>query len=147
MTVVVAVITLFLSRDAGMAWTAIQVHTTNLLKIRLGGRWPLISNQSWMTGSPVNNKADCHWWLPKSRLLTTCWVSAKQGSCECHFLKSFDVTRLRERNLRSTDWEADALTTTPSRWCQATLNKTYNTLSVAPRIKLLSVKFLLHAGA
>ena len=26
-----------------------------------------------MTGSPTTNKADCHWWVPKSRL--TCWVS------------------------------------------------------------------------
>ena len=36
--------------------------------IRLGERWQPISNQSWVTGSPTT-KADCHWWVPKSRLL------------------------------------------------------------------------------
>ena len=38
--------------------------------------------------------------------------SAKQGSCECHFLKSFAT---RGMNPRSTHCETDALTTTPSR--------------------------------
>ena len=60
-------------RDGGTVWTAIQVHAVNLIEIRLGERWQPISNQSWVTGSPTTNKADCHWWVPKSRL--TCWVS------------------------------------------------------------------------
>ena len=58
-----------LPRDGGTAW----IHAVNLIEIRLGKRWQLISNQSWVTGSPTTNKADCHWWVPKSRL--TCWVS------------------------------------------------------------------------
>ena len=37
----------------------------------------------------------------------------KQGSCEYHFLKSFGLTRHGDLNPRSTDCEADALTTTP----------------------------------
>ena len=42
-------------------------------------------------------------------------LSAKQGNCKYHFLKSFGMTRLGEMNPRSTDCEANALTTTPSR--------------------------------
>ena len=57
----------------GMNGMVIQVHAVNLIDIRLGERWQPISNQSWVTGSPTTNKADCHWWVPKSRL--TCWVS------------------------------------------------------------------------
>ena len=41
-------------------------------------------------------------------------LSAKQGSGEYHFFKSFDVTRLGEMNPRFTDSEADAQTTTQS---------------------------------
>ena len=41
-------------------------------------------------------------------------LSAKQGSCEYHFLKSFGMTRLG-MNPRSTDYNVEALTTTPSR--------------------------------
>ena len=65
------VITSPLPRDGGTAHTArtaIQVHTVNLTEIMLGERWQPISNQSWVTGSPTTNKADCHWWVPKSRL-------------------------------------------------------------------------------
>ena len=62
----VVVITPPLSRDAG---TAIQVHAVNLIEIRLGERWQPISNQSSVTGSPTTNKADCHWWVPKSSLV------------------------------------------------------------------------------
>ena len=66
---VVVVITPPLPRDGGTAWTAIQVHAVNLIEIRLEERWQPISNQSWVTGSPTINKAGCHWWVPKSRLL------------------------------------------------------------------------------
>ena len=140
--VVVVVITHPRSRNGGTAWTVIQVHAVNLIEISLGERWQPISNQSWVTGSPTTNKADCHWWVPKRRLTcsvsnftiiilwstggppvchikveTSRWVpcprtqqaslpacfphypffmlSAKQGSCEYHFLKSFGMTRLR----------------------------------------------------
>ena len=50
-------------------------HAVNLIEIRLEERWQPISNQSLVTGSPTTNKADCHWWVPKSCLFTTCWVS------------------------------------------------------------------------
>ena len=43
-------------------------------------------------------------------------LCAKQGSCEYHFFKSFGMTRLGKMNPRFTDCEADAPTTTPSRW-------------------------------
>ena len=42
-------------------------------------------------------------------------TSAKQRSCEYHFLKSFGITRQGELKPRSTDCEADTPTTTPSR--------------------------------
>ena len=42
-------------------------------------------------------------------------LSAKQGSCEHQFLTFYGMTRLGEMNPTSTDCEADALTTTPSR--------------------------------
>ena len=58
-----------LPRDGGTARPAIQVYAINLIKIRLGERWQPILNQSWLTGSPTTNKADCHCWVPKSRLL------------------------------------------------------------------------------
>ena len=45
----------------------------HLIEIRVEERWQSISNQSSVTGSPTTNKADCHWWVPKSRV--TCWVS------------------------------------------------------------------------
>ena len=67
--VVVVVITPFHPRDVGTARTAIQVHAVNLIEIRLGERRQLILNQSFMTGSPTTNKVDCHWLVPKSRLL------------------------------------------------------------------------------
>ena len=41
-------------------------------------------------------------------------LSANQGSCKYYFLKSFGMTRLGEMNPKTTDCEADALTTTPS---------------------------------
>ena len=44
--VVVVVITPPLPRDGGMAPKAIEVHAVNLIEIRLGERWQLISNQS-----------------------------------------------------------------------------------------------------
>ena len=40
------VITPPLPLDEGTARTAIQVHAANLIEIRLGERWQLISNQS-----------------------------------------------------------------------------------------------------
>ena len=40
------VITPPLPRDGGMARTAIQVHTVNIIEIWLGEKWQLISNQS-----------------------------------------------------------------------------------------------------
>ena len=41
-------------------------------------------------------------------------LNSKQRSCEYHFLKSFGMIRLGKMNPRSTDYKADALTTTPS---------------------------------
>ena len=67
--VVYVVIIPSLPRDGGTARTAIHVHAVNLIEIRLGERWQPISNQSSVTGSPTTNKADCHWWVPESRLL------------------------------------------------------------------------------
>ena len=67
--VVVVVVTPPLPRDGGSARTAIQVHAVNLIEVRLGKRWQPILNQSLVTGSPTTNKADYHWWVPKSRLL------------------------------------------------------------------------------
>ena len=49
-----------LPRDGGTARTAIQAHAVNLIEIRLVERWQPILNQSWVTGSPTTNKADCH---------------------------------------------------------------------------------------
>ena len=43
--VVVVVITPPLPQNGGTARTAIQVHVVNLIEIRLGERWQLISNQ------------------------------------------------------------------------------------------------------
>ena len=45
-----------------------QFNAVILIEISLSERWQPISNQSWMTGSPTT-KADCHWRIPKSRLL------------------------------------------------------------------------------
>ena len=72
------VITPPLHRDGGTARAAIQVHGVNLIKIKLGERWQPISNHSWMTGSPTTNKADCHWWVPKSRLLRHAGLATSQ---------------------------------------------------------------------
>ena len=44
--VVVVVTTPPLPRDGGTVRTAIQVHTANLIEIRLGERWQSILNQS-----------------------------------------------------------------------------------------------------
>ena len=74
----VVVITPPLRRDEGTARTAIQVHAVNLIEVRLGERWQLISNQSWVTGSPTTNKVDCHWWVPKSRLLQHAELATSQ---------------------------------------------------------------------
>ena len=57
-----------LSQDGVTARMAISAHAVNLIEIRLGERWQPILNQSSMTGSPTTNKADCHWWVTKSRL-------------------------------------------------------------------------------
>ena len=71
---VVVVIIPPLSPDGGMARTAIQVHAVNLIEIRLGKRWQPIS-----TGSPTtNNKAGCHWWVPKSCLLRHAMLATLQ---------------------------------------------------------------------
>ena len=67
--VVVVVITPPLPWDGGTARTAIQVHAVNLIEIRLGKRWQPILNQSSVTGSTTISKTDCHWWVPKCRLL------------------------------------------------------------------------------
>ena len=152
------------SRDGGTAWTATQVHAVNLIEIRLRERWQPISNQSWMTGSPTTNKADCHCWAPKSRLLRHVrWATyncnpVKYGYATCMphkdggvplsvlhkdttskhaglfstlltffyaerqarkqwipFFKVFCYYSTRGMNARSTECEADASTTTPSR--------------------------------
>ena len=75
--VVVVVITPPSPPDGGMAQTAIQVHVVNLIEIRLGERWQPISNQSSVTGSPAT-KSDCHWWVPKSRLLRYAGLATSQ---------------------------------------------------------------------
>ena len=46
LVVVVVVITPPLLRDGGTAPTATQVHTVNLIEIKLGERWQSVSNQS-----------------------------------------------------------------------------------------------------
>ena len=73
-------------------------HAVNLIKIRLGERWQPISNQSLVTGSPTTNKADCHWWVPKSRLFTTCWVSKpmcrRDYSSTSHMLAQQSIPKL-----------------------------------------------------
>ena len=66
---VVVVITPPLPRDGGTVRTAIQIHAVNLIEITLQERWQPISNQSLVAGSPTTIKADCHWWIPKSRFL------------------------------------------------------------------------------
>ena len=43
-------------------------------------------------------------------------LSTKQVSCEYHFFKVFWYDLTWEMNPRSTDCEADAVTTIPSRW-------------------------------
>ena len=53
---------------------AIQVHAVNLIEIRLGERWQPIS----MTDNPTTNKADCHWWVRKSRLLRHAGLATSQ---------------------------------------------------------------------
>ena len=57
---------------------AIQVHAVNLIEISLEKRWQPILNQSWVTGSPTTNKEDCHWWVPKSRLLRHARLATSQ---------------------------------------------------------------------
>ena len=52
-------------------------HAVNLTEIRLGERWQPISNQSLVTGSPTT-KAECHWWVPKSRLLRHAGLATSQ---------------------------------------------------------------------
>ena len=76
--VVVVVITPPLPRDGGMTRMAIQVHAVNLIEIRLGERWQLISNQSLVTSSPTTNKADCPWWVPKNRLVLHAGLTTSQ---------------------------------------------------------------------
>ena len=47
----------------------LKVHAVNLIEIRLGNRWQPISDQCSVTGGPTtNNKEDCLWKVPKSRL-------------------------------------------------------------------------------
>ena len=58
-----------------------------------------------------HNKRTCRLVLHNLLLMP----SAKQGSCGCHFFKVFWYYSTRGMNPRSTDCEADALTTTPSR--------------------------------
>ena len=57
---------------------AVQVHAVHLIEIRLGERWQPISNQPSVTGSPITNKADCHWWVRKSRLLRHAGLATSQ---------------------------------------------------------------------
>ena len=68
-SVVVIAIIPPLPTNGGTARTAIQIRVVNLIEIRLGKRWQPISNQSCVTVSPTTNKAECHWWVPKNRLL------------------------------------------------------------------------------
>ena len=58
--------------DGGMARTAIQVHAINLIELgqgKSGSQFRTSRKCKLQTGSPTTNKADCHWWAPKSRLL------------------------------------------------------------------------------
>ena len=67
------------SWDGGMAQTAIQVHAINLIELgqgKSGSPFQTSRGCKLWTGSPTTNKADCHWWVPKSRLLRQCWVSS-----------------------------------------------------------------------
>ena len=64
--------------DGGTSQTVIQVHAVNLIEIRLGERWKPILNQSWVTGSPTTNKANCIWWVPKSHLLQRAGLATSQ---------------------------------------------------------------------
>ena len=58
--------------DEGMARTAIQVHAINLIELdqgKSGSPFRTSRECKLPTGSHTTNKADCHWWVPKSRLL------------------------------------------------------------------------------
>ena len=58
--------------DGGMAQTAIQVHAINLIELgqgKSGSPFRTSHGCKLPTGSPTTNKAECHWWVPKSRLL------------------------------------------------------------------------------
>ena len=58
--------------DGGMARTTIQVHAINLIELgqgKSGGPFRTSRKCKLQTGSPITNKADCHWWVPKSRFL------------------------------------------------------------------------------
>ena len=72
------VVTPPLPLDGDMTSTAFQVHAVNLIEIWLGERWLPISNQSSVTGSPTTNKADCHWWVPRSHLLLHAGLATSQ---------------------------------------------------------------------
>ena len=63
-------------------------------------------------------------------------LSAKQGSCEYHFLKSFGMNRL-ENESRSTECEADAQTITPLSRCNFSLCLYSQEAEVAKDIKVM----------
>ena len=58
--------------DGGIARTAIQVHAINLIELgqgKSGSPFRTSRGCKLPIGSLTTNKADCHWWVPKSRLL------------------------------------------------------------------------------
>ena len=58
--------------DRGMAPTAISVDAINPIeqaREKSGSPFRTSREYKLPTGSPTTNKADCHWWVPKSRLL------------------------------------------------------------------------------
>ena len=58
--------------NEGMARTAIQVHAVNLIELgqgKSGSPFRTSRRCKLPTGSPTTNKADCHWWVPKSHRL------------------------------------------------------------------------------
>ena len=72
-----------------------------------------ISNQSSVTGSPTTNKANCHWWVPKNRLLRHAGLATKsrkvaiivhktQQKVEGNYDKTSDKTAFEHKSLYKT---------------------------------------------
>ena len=55
-----------------------NAYAVNLIEIKLGERWQPILNQPSVTGSPTTNKVDCHWWVPKCRILRHAALATSQ---------------------------------------------------------------------